>query len=179
LRKSIEKYLKEVDEKLMPILETAKTNLGAIHKQFAGLMHLTDEQKQHIEAITKMANRRIDSLKETVAELTKKSAGSEEKEAEVARLTARVTKLEGDLSAKEAEMETQRVGYEEALDYYESIMIKMKKAQMEAERHLRNMEVELGMESTAKKGKVLSESTRPTLRDYFEKKKKTKDEYDW
>lgn len=200
LRRIIEKQLKTMDEDLQPMFELVKQKLSLVQKQFGGLMHMSEEQQTHIQAITKIANNRIVSLKKTVAKLTEKVATASDKdttiatlrkekgaaeklaadrEAEVTRLNGRVTKLEDDLKTKESEMETQRVEYEEVLDYYESIMIKMKKAQMEAERHLRNMEVDLGMESTVKKGKVLSETRMPSLKDYFAKKKKTKEEYDW
>lgn len=200
LRKVIEKQLKTMDDDLQPMFELVKQQLGQVQKQFTGLMHLTDEQQKHIETMTTLANNRINSLKSTVAELTEKVATSGTKDTEIAglkkdkaasdklaadrkdevdRLTARVTKLDADLKSKETEMETQRVEYDEVLDYYESIMIKMKKAQMEAQRQLRNMEIELGMESTRPKGKPLNESRLPTLNDYFKKKKKIKEEYDW
>ena len=204
LQRVVEKYMKEVDEDLTPLLDAAKTKLGEVQKQFGGLMHMTEEQQSHIETMTTLANKRIDKLKETVEELTGKLTSSSEKdtqiaglkrdkaasdklaadkEAEVQRLTTRVSKLETDLQAKETEMETQRVEYEEVLDYYESIMIKMKKAQMEAERHLKNMEVELGMdypETTKTKGKMLSETRDWKFEDYFDtSKKKQKNQYDW
>jgi hypothetical protein len=142
--------------------ETQKLMLLAqnkMSKTFDGLNNLSDEQREHIMQVTRETNERLDKLKKDMEPLLKmKDVGS------ISELVKKVKNLEEELSAKQDEMDSQEQEYEKLLDYYEDIMIDMKKAELEAKRELRNLEAEMagGLTSsdfahTEPKGKRLTE----------------------
>lgn len=139
--------METVDAELAPLLDEVKRKMGGIAKTFSGLKHLTQEQQAHIKKVTGSANARIKELKGMVDQLEKAATNSKSTSDErVMSLSEKVSDLEEQLKLKDIEMESQRQDYEEVLDYYEEIMVKMKKSEMQAKRALRELEKEMSTE---------------------------------
>lgn len=173
LRVVASKQMEVMNGDLQALLTEVKKQLGVVHTQFKGLMHMTDEQQAHIGEITKQANTKIAELKK-ITEPLEKLAVKGGKGGDIgASIVARVNELEQSLQDKEMEMEGQRMEYEDVLDYYEGIMTKMKKAQLEAERHLHDMEVSMGMDDWTAPEPVVTEAV--VAKPKKKKKKKVAD----
>lgn len=180
----IDKQVAVLDGTLKEAMTAFGKNFTKMSKTFGGLSNLTSEQQEHIATITTQANDRLKKLKADLKPLAKMK--DDLGDSNVADLLANVTKLEADLARKQSEMDTQEQEYEYLLDYYEDIMIDMKKAEMEAKRELRNMEAELAVGMTSRdfahyepKGSALEELTKELRRPIVEavepvKKKKKK-----
>lgn len=171
LAKTVDAQVKIMDEELEQLLGTVREKLKGVKKQFGGLRHLSSEQKAHIEEVTNEANDRLKKLKQELAPL-KKLAASGKGGGSVQGLIDRVTDLEGQLAAKQSEMESQKMDYEDLLDYYEDIMIQMKHSEMEAKRALRDAEAEMAgaFDHTELFGDTLTEAVKPKPKKVEKKK---------
>lgn len=170
LAKTVDQQVKLMDGEMQQLLDAVRHNLGSVKTQFKGLRHLSSEQQAHIEQITTEANDRLKDLKRMLKPLKDMKGGGS-----VQDLINRVKSLESELAEKSAEMDAQKMDYEEVLDYYESIMVDMKKAEMEAKRELQNAKFDMAsaFDHTALLGNVIAEAT-TAKPEKKEKKKKVK-----